>query len=133
MDVKLTKSNERYLEDLKEELKRVQEVADEVALRARREYVGHYNKHAKIMEFNTFATCYEISRTPEGLDSTFFLSCCTCYEISRSLILLIFLTRRTYYEISRRLLGRVFSRKVCSQGGPCNQFERYGTEVYYSY
>jgi hypothetical protein len=51
VDVKLTKSDERYLEDSKEDMKRVQEVADEVALRAQREYVGHYNKHAKIKEF----------------------------------------------------------------------------------
>ena len=51
VDVKLTKSDERYLEDSKEDLKRVQEVADEVALRAQREYVGHYNKRAKIKEF----------------------------------------------------------------------------------
>ena len=39
------------MEDFKEDLKRVQEVTDEVAMRTQREYVGHYNKHAKIKEF----------------------------------------------------------------------------------
>ena len=52
IDAKLSKSDAKYLEDLKEDLKRAQDVADDVALRAQREYVGHYNKHAKKKVFN---------------------------------------------------------------------------------
>ena len=39
VDPKLTKSDTKYLADLKADLKRVQEVADDVAKRVQREYV----------------------------------------------------------------------------------------------
>ena len=51
VDPKLTKSDAKYLADLKADLKRVQDVADEVAKRAQQEYVGHYNKRARIKVF----------------------------------------------------------------------------------
>ena len=52
VDPKLTKSDTKYFADLKEDLKRVQDVADDVARRAQQEYVGHYNKHARKKVFS---------------------------------------------------------------------------------
>ena len=51
VDPKLNKSDAKYLAELKADLKRVQDVADDVAKRAQREYVGHYNKRARIKVF----------------------------------------------------------------------------------
>ena len=48
IDPKLTKSDAKYLAA---DLKRVQDVADDVAKRAQQEYVGHYNKCARKMVF----------------------------------------------------------------------------------
>ena len=55
VDPKLTKSDAKYLADLKADFKRVQEVANDVAKRAQREYmyVGYCNNHTskKVVAF----------------------------------------------------------------------------------
>ena len=45
--VALTKSDRAYLNELMEDLERVQSVADQVAHRSQQEYEGRHNKHAK--------------------------------------------------------------------------------------
>jgi hypothetical protein len=47
VDPKLNKSDTKYLNNLRADLKRVRDVADDVAQRAQRSYVGHYNKYAR--------------------------------------------------------------------------------------